>query len=239
VDKISLVAWSDGAARAGGYAAQHPEKVDRMFLFAPSEYFPQAASDPPADLPLPGAPMSVVGSADLYRLWDDQAPCADQFSPNVRDVITSTVLDFDPIGTTWGTAGVVRVPNTVFVNGPFARSPPPWGFNATLANQITAPTMIIRGEFDMSATVETAHALYDDLVAAPQRMFVQVACSSHYLHWENQHEILLRASAEWLQQGTFMGQTSGVFAVDQNGQVHPGEDVGCFCRAPALMIRRR
>jgi pimeloyl-ACP methyl ester carboxylesterase len=232
VDKISLVAWSDGAARAAGYAAEHPGKVDRMFLFAPRDYHPQAASDPPADLPLPGAPMSVLGSVDLYRAWDNQALCGDQFSPDVRDVITSTMLNFDPIGSTWGTAGVVRVPNTVLVNGPFAFGGLPWGFNTTLANQITAPTMIIRGEFDTSTPVETAPALYDDLVAAPQRMFVHIACTSHYLLWENQHEVLLRASAEWLQQGTFMGQTNGVLGVDQNGQVHPGNgDVGCLCRA--------
>ena len=236
VDRVNLVAWSDGAARAGGYAAQHPEKVDRMFLFAPSDYHPQAASDPPGDLPLPGAPMTVVGSGDLYRVWDDQAPCADQFSPDVRDAITSSVLDFDPIGSTWGTAGVVRVPNTVLVNGPFAFGPPPWGFNTTLANQITAPTMIVHGEFDISAPVETAPALYNDLVAAPQRLLVHVACTSHYLMWENQHEVLFQASAEWLQSGTFMGQTNGLLGLDQNGQVHSGgEGVGCFCRARSVV----
>jgi hypothetical protein len=27
--------------------------------------------------------------------------------------------------------------------------------------------------------------------------------------WENQHLILLRASAEWLRHGTFAGQTTG------------------------------
>ena len=239
VDRVSLVAWSDGAARAAGYAAQHPEKVDRLFLFAPGDYHPQAPSDPPADLPLPGAPMSVVGNADLYRAWDDQAPCADQFSPDVRDTITSSVLDFDPIGSTWGTAGVVRVPNTVQVNGPVAFTGLPWGFNATLANQITAPTMIVRGDFDASTPVETAPALYHDLVAAPQRLFVHVACTSHYLLWENQHEVLFQASAEWFQSGTFMGQTNGVWGVDQNGQIHPGVgDVGCFCRARAIIRPR-
>lgn len=32
VDKVSLVAWSRGGDRAGGYTARHPEKVDKLFL---------------------------------------------------------------------------------------------------------------------------------------------------------------------------------------------------------------
>src|SRR4051812_26419874 len=36
VDKVSLVAWSLGGPRAGGYAAQHPEKVNRLVLLAPA-----------------------------------------------------------------------------------------------------------------------------------------------------------------------------------------------------------
>ena len=36
VEKVSLVAWSLGGPRAGGYAAQHPEKVQRLVLLAPA-----------------------------------------------------------------------------------------------------------------------------------------------------------------------------------------------------------
>ncbi len=36
VDKVSLLAWSLGGPRAGGYAAQHPEKVHKMVLLAPA-----------------------------------------------------------------------------------------------------------------------------------------------------------------------------------------------------------
>lgn len=47
VDKVSLIGWSRGGPRAGGYAALHPEKVDKLFLFAPA-FSKLAPSDPPA-----------------------------------------------------------------------------------------------------------------------------------------------------------------------------------------------
>src|SRR5262249_13437960 len=35
VDKVSLVAWSLGGVRAGGYAAQHPDRIARLVFLAP------------------------------------------------------------------------------------------------------------------------------------------------------------------------------------------------------------
>src|SRR5579871_7033787 len=34
--KVSLVAWSQGGPRAGGYTAQHPENVNKLVLLAPA-----------------------------------------------------------------------------------------------------------------------------------------------------------------------------------------------------------
>jgi pimeloyl-ACP methyl ester carboxylesterase len=39
VDKVSLVAWSRGGDRAGRYTALHPEKVERLILYAPGRFF--------------------------------------------------------------------------------------------------------------------------------------------------------------------------------------------------------
>ncbi len=47
VEKVSLVAWSLGGPRAGGYAAQHPEKVNRLVLFAPAYSRNAPATQPP------------------------------------------------------------------------------------------------------------------------------------------------------------------------------------------------
>jgi pimeloyl-ACP methyl ester carboxylesterase len=224
VDKVSLIAWSRGGARAGGYTARRPEKVERLFMLAPGRYQRLAPSDPPAALPLPGVPSTVLGSADFHKNWDinggTAAPftgmCANQFTPGIRPVATATMLDFDPLGSTWGTAGVRRAPVWNSPQGFLY-----WGWNATLASKVTVPTLIIRGDLDTNVPLPDIQDLLGDFVAAPQKVFVHVACASHYLLWENQHMSLLNASVEWLQQGTFTGQRNGSFAVDTAGQVHP------------------
>jgi len=51
VARVSLIGWSAGGRRAGGYAARFPEKVDKLFLYAPG-YSPDGPSEAPAGLPL-------------------------------------------------------------------------------------------------------------------------------------------------------------------------------------------
>jgi pimeloyl-ACP methyl ester carboxylesterase len=215
INRVNLVAWSRGGARAGGYAALHPERVEKLFLLAPGRYYPLSPSDPPAALPLPGVPVTVLASGQFHNAWDADVKCENQFPPQIRDVITSTMLDFDPLGSTWGTAGVRRAP--------VWNSPPGflnWGWNTGLANQVKAPTLIIRGDLDNLVPLGDLQSLYRDLGGVQQKVFVHVACASHYLPWENQHMVLLQASEEWLLHGTFAGQESGSFAVDIIGGVH-------------------
>src|SRR5215471_13537508 len=47
VDKVSLLGWSLGGPRSGGYTARHPEKVERLVLLAPA-YNRDAPANPPA-----------------------------------------------------------------------------------------------------------------------------------------------------------------------------------------------
>jgi pimeloyl-ACP methyl ester carboxylesterase len=39
VEKISFVGWSTGTPRAGGYAALHPERVDKLVMFGIAPFF--------------------------------------------------------------------------------------------------------------------------------------------------------------------------------------------------------
>ncbi len=217
LEKVNLLGWSRGVPRTGGYAARHPEKVERLFLYA-SVYRRTTLSDPPSTLPQPGVPMTVFDPL-TFPAWDRQVKCADQFDPDVRDVISSTMLEFDPLGSTWGASGVIRAP---IQNTNPATTPPPgglWGWNPEFAKRIQAPTLIIRGELDTQAPEQDSRDLFEDL-GTREKVSVKVACSSHYLVWENQHMILLRASAEWLGDGTFAGHQSGSFFVNTDGEVH-------------------
>src|SRR5436309_9843978 len=74
VERISLLAWSLGGPRAGGYAAQHPEKVQKMVLLAPA-YNRGGSSTPPAKLPADGATMTTQTRAEFAANWDRQVGC--------------------------------------------------------------------------------------------------------------------------------------------------------------------
>jgi pimeloyl-ACP methyl ester carboxylesterase len=190
VDRVSLIGWSLGGLRMGGYAARHPEKVDKLFLYAPvyNRFHP---SDPPSVLPQAGVPLQVPTIAASNNTWDSQVQCEDQFTPAIRDAIRSTILEFDPVGSTWGSEDLWRAP----VLHSF------WGWNTAFAQQVEAPTLIIVGDLDTETGVIVARNLYDDL-RMDSKVFVHVACASHRLVRENRHMILLRASEKWLRHGT-------------------------------------
>jgi hypothetical protein len=50
--------------------------------------------------------------------------------------------------------------------------------------------------------------LYTDL-AAPQKLFVDLACSSHNAMWEKNRLLMFKASLDWLTAGTVNGMKEG------------------------------
>jgi pimeloyl-ACP methyl ester carboxylesterase len=219
VDKVHIVAWSRGGTRAAGYAGLHSDKIHRLILYAPGDtggsgnYRRDTVDEPLQPLPIAGAPMTILGKENFHATWDTMVSCKDQYSVGVRPVITQAMLDFDPLGSTWGTAGIRRAPN-------YSPTTPNWGLSTALVSKISVPTLFIRGDLDQQVVVSGVQALYEDVKGVPQKVWVHVACASHYLVWENQHMALLNASVEWLLQGTYAGQFNGSFAVDTAGQIH-------------------
>jgi pimeloyl-ACP methyl ester carboxylesterase len=209
VEKVNLISWSRGGPRTGGYAAQHPEKVDKLFLYSPAMYNRTGPSDPPP-LPETGSLMQLGKLTNTFKNWDSMVGCANQFNSDIRDPIGTTILEFDPVSSTWGDGTLWRAPlqNTL------------WGWNADAAQRIDVPTLIIRGQLDTQAPEPLQRDLFADL-ATNHKVFVTVACASHNLVWENQHMILLHASEEWLREGTFAEQSTGSFFVDTERHVHP------------------
>lgn len=204
-EKISLIGWSIGGPRVGGYAARHPEKVDKLVLSSPVYNRSQPSVSPSGGAEEPGVPLSI--RTMQFNNWDAQVACTNEFDPAIRDVINAEIRKLDPLAATWGT-GLYRSPVQYAL----------WGWNAEFAQRITAPTMIIRGAIDTQVPESTSRDLYGDLTIK-DKVFVRVACGSHFLLWENQHLILLRASEEWLRHGTFGGFRAGAYFVDTLGGV--------------------
>ena len=183
VKRVSLVGWSLGGHRAGLYAAQHADTVDRLVLLAPN-YVRTSPSTPPA-LPQTGFPMGLRSRADQVN-WPGVS-CPDQVDAAVKDPLWATVNEYDPLGATWGPpGGVMRIPVTS-----------QWGWNATSAGQVTAPTLIVRGALDTTISPVNVGHLHDDL-GTTEKALVTVPCASHFMMWEAQHNFLHRLSAAWL-----------------------------------------
>ena len=183
VERVSLVGWSLGGHRAGLYAAKNPDTVDRLVLLAPN-YVRTSPSTPPA-LPQPGFPMGLRSRADQVN-WPGVS-CEGQVDPGVKDPLWASVNEYDPLGSTWGPpGGVMRIPVTS-----------QWGWNATTAGQVMAPTLIVRGALDTTISPVNVGHLHDDL-GTTQKALVTVPCASHFMMWEAQHNFLHRLSVAWL-----------------------------------------
>lgn len=199
VDKVSLVAWSLGGPRAGGYTGQHPEHVAKLVLLAPA-YNRNTPSSAPAKLPADGAAFNTQSHLEFDANWKRQIGCADQYDRKASDAVWSAMLESDPVGATWG-SGVRRAPATTV-----------WGWTPAMAGKTMVPTLVVAGVHDKQVSPLRAQELFADL-GAPQKVLVDLGCSSHNAMWERNHLLLFRASLEWLTSGTVNGAKEGVVKV--------------------------
>lgn len=196
VSKVSLIAWSSGGPRAGGYAAQNPDKIDRLVFLAPT-YTRSLPSDRPLELFKGPAMRAQLHTRDSEN-WDRQVGCPDQYDPTLKQIIWSEALRSDPVGSTWG-SGTMRSPNTIR-----------WGWNKQIVAQSDTPTLVIVGEYDEDRFVVRGKDLFEDIVSQ-DKVLVELACASHMAQFESNRLLLFDASLQWLRDGTVNGQNHGVF----------------------------
>lgn len=200
VGKVHLIGWSAGGPRVGGYAGLHPEKVDRIVLYAPS---PTLAKESPVEPPA-GFPMIVQTREDLEKKrWDPDVRCPGQVEPGVRDALWKAIMQWDQTGAMWGPpGGIMR-----------GRAATGFGWTADLAKKVVAPALVMVGEYDRLAERRTVY----EQISSSEKVFLDVACGSHFMLWEKQHTVLHSASLEWLQKGEIKGLKRGEFRVDFEG----------------------
>lgn len=204
VDRVSLIGWSAGGPRTGGYAARHPRKVDKLVLLAPA-YRRSSPTYAVGAIPRPDMPMRLQTKDTLMKArWESAVACEDQIDPGIQEAIWDTIMAHDPVGAGWGPEeGVMRV----------RKSGGSWGWNREVAARVAAPTLIMTGEQD--GLLPDSSDLYADLGAAT-KVFVMMGCATHFPLWETtQYKFLHEASREWLAEGTFQGSLSGRFYVER------------------------
>jgi pimeloyl-ACP methyl ester carboxylesterase len=140
--------------------------------------------------------MNTQSREEFNTNWDRQVGCPGQYDPAVSDAVWSAMLESDPVGATWG-PGVRRAPQTTT-----------WGWNAAMVGKTEVPTLMVAGQHDKQVSPDRVRELYADL-AAPEKVFVDLACSSHNAMWEKNHLLLFRASLDWLTSGSVNGMKDG------------------------------
>lgn len=207
VERISLIGWSTGTPRAGGFAAMHPEQVERLVLFGPAPFFPSDA--PPDPYPEAGAPMILQSRDMLMRdRWEKNCLSEGQVEhPEVRECMWRALMREDGLGARWAAdgRGIMRAPNRMN-----------FGWRANIG-KIRAPTLFLLGEHDNYAVrVKTWDGLTMD-----NRVFIRVGCASHFMQYERVRHVLHRATLDWLAGATIEGQTRAALRSDADGRLHP------------------
>jgi pimeloyl-ACP methyl ester carboxylesterase len=233
VDKVHLVAWSQGSSRIGPYAAkpQYRDKVASLLFLAPifnaglEPAFPVPPKDPPAKIPAAGTPMTLLTRADHFAGWDaeiNEIKCpGGQREPGIQNLVWASIMDSDELGRRWGPPpagapagsppeGVMRV-----------RQVQLWGWTLEVAQALNVPTLIIQGEFDTGLGGRQHLAALYSAVQHPNKLRFKVECAGHFLPWEMQRGILHRVSQEWIKHGRVAGEEQGEFFVTKEGDLGP------------------
>jgi len=194
--RVSLIGWSLGGPRAGGYASRNPGKVERLVLLAPA-YRREMTQQPPDPAPAAGVSFNAQSHAAFSANWNRQVACTNQYEQAAADAVWRAMLESDPVGATWG-QGVRRAPNVTT-----------WGFGKAAVERMRTPTLMVTGIHDKQVLPERVRDYYADL-GAEDKVLVDLGCSSHNAMWETNHLLLFRASLEWLTSGTVEGVNQGI-----------------------------
>ncbi|MEO1337352.1 MAG: alpha/beta fold hydrolase, partial [Myxococcota bacterium] len=175
VDRVDLVGWSWGCVVAGMAAGRFADQIRRLILFAPV-YDRKWPSRHKTE----GAWRSE--NRQLYFDYFDPAR-------EERAVLEAHV---DALFRFVGPDELVKLPNGPYrdLYGPDA---PVWS-----AEQVRAPTLIIRGEKDPASKMEAAYRLFQALKQAPVRRYVEIGDAGHFAFRTHQYRRLQAAIANFL-----------------------------------------
>jgi pimeloyl-ACP methyl ester carboxylesterase len=206
IDRVTLVGWSWGAMTAGYYASLHPEKVNRLVLYAPLYAYPQHTNlgagsglqnkrRPSEFNPAMGAYRLGTAAANQAR-WDGEIPVQDKSEyreQGVVDAFNEAALATDPTSRTRNPPSL-RAPNGVLEDS-FMQAT---GRAIWNASTITAPTLVIAGEFDTWSYPEDREGLMRDLVHAQSKKSVLIKDATHFVLFEKNRNQLYEAVLQFL-----------------------------------------
>lgn len=196
--KLNLLGWSWGTTIMAGYATAHPDKVERVALYAPL----WVTNNPAANPPKLGAYRTVTREAAKAR-WLNGVPEAKQASlipPGGFDAWADATWATDPKAGTGATAAL-RAPSGAFfdVQRYWSQNRPTWD-----PAKVTVPILLVVGEWDRDTPPARAETIFPLLVNAPWKQLAVIGEGTHTLMMEKNRQQLfdtvsqffLRAAAQ-------------------------------------------
>ena len=200
VERINLLGWSWGTTIMASYAGQHPERVQRLVLYAPL----WVRNPPPA--PPAGAPPATEEPLGAYRtVTKDMA--RKRWYAGVPDAKQKELVPpgwFEAwVDATWATdpnsaqSGLLRAPNGVLqdVRNFWAAGKPYYD-----PARIMAPTFIAHAEWDADTPSYMAQTLFGLLINAPWKRMVEIGEGTHTVIMEKNRMQLFQAVQQFLEE---------------------------------------
>ena len=181
LQRLDVMGWSWGTSIAAGFATEKPEQVERLVLYAPIWIVKGEVAKIGGDGKL-GAYRTVTAESAKQRWLRGVAPA------NVPGLIPDGWFDAwqkatwatDPVGSRQ-TPPVLRAPNGViedlrrfWMSGKATYDPA----------KITAPTLLVQGEWDHDTPPYMSYTLYPLIVNAPWKRYVQLGAGTHTIIME-------------------------------------------------------
>lgn len=195
VPSLNLLGWSWGTSIMATYAAANPEQVERLVLYAPL-WLRKTPSLVGSDGPL-GAYRTVTVEQARKR-WLTGVPAnkaQDLIPPGWFEAWAEATWATDPDSGKWNPP-LLRAPNGVIQDGRDYWSAGQAYYDPAA---ITAPTLLIHGEWDQDTPGYMAEAIHDLLVNAKAKELVKVPEATHTLIMEKNRLQLFEAVQHFLE----------------------------------------
>lgn len=202
VSRIALLGWSWGTIVTAAYAADHPDKVSRLVLYAPvwcyvsCGFDPQlrSASDVNEADPRPIVQATMAQMRQRLQSGTPPGRASEMLSEETFAAWSATALATDPVGAL-ESPPVLRVPAGVSHD-----SQKFWDAGKSYYDpeKVVAPTLVIVAEWDELTPPDGAEALHEALANSPDRRFAQLDEGSHVIMLEKNRMSLFQAVQQFL-----------------------------------------
>ncbi len=193
IEKLNLLGWSWGTTTMGSYAAQNPQRVNKLVLYAPVWLRKEPLKLPPGPLP---AYRTVTNEAAKQR-WLNGVP-AEKEKELIPDGWFEAWVDAtfatDPVGAQQNPP-ILRAPNGVVddIQNFWAAGKPKYD-----PAKITAPTLIIHAEWDQDTPAYMSQALFPLLTNTASKRYIVIGEGTHTVIMEKNRMQLFKETQLFL-----------------------------------------